>query len=151
MYIANSVTTGGADNAKIHDVSNTWNNKVPRRVKAVPQPREPERKKHGFGKRIAEARKDAGLSQKALMDKLDWPNDSNSRLSGYENETRQPSVQDFERIAVVLKVNPCRLAFGHYTFPEEGERVASTFLNADEGDRAVIRAVVNKYRKRQSD
>lgn len=65
----------------------------------------------GFGKRIAEARKAAGYSQKALMDALGWPNESNARLSGYENEVREPTLSDFERIADLCDVDPAWLAF----------------------------------------
>lgn len=67
--------------------------------------------KKGFGVRIAEARKAAGFSQKALMEALGWPNDSNARLSGYENEVREPTLGDFERIADLCNVDPAWLAF----------------------------------------
>jgi len=67
--------------------------------------------KHGFGSRIATARKAAGFSQKALMEVMGWPNESNSRLSGYENESRQPSLEDFETIAEACGVEPAWLAF----------------------------------------
>ena len=67
--------------------------------------------KKGFGLRIAEARKAAGFSQKSLQDALGWPSDSNARLSGYENEVREPSLNDFERIAALCNVEPSWLAF----------------------------------------
>lgn len=65
----------------------------------------------GFGQRIAEARKAAGYSQKQLIEALGWPNDSNSRMSGYETEAREPSLKDFERIAQICQVDPAWLAF----------------------------------------
>lgn len=67
--------------------------------------------KKGFGGRIAEARKAAGYSQKALMDALGWPNESNARLSGYENEAREPSLDDFQAIADACGVDPAWLVF----------------------------------------
>jgi transcriptional regulator with XRE-family HTH domain len=68
--------------------------------------------KAGFGARIAEARKAAGYSQKALMDALGWPNESHARLSGYENEVREPSLDDFQAIADRCGVEPSWLVFG---------------------------------------
>lgn len=66
----------------------------------------------GFGARITEARKSAGFSQKALMAELGWPNDSNARVSGYENEQREPGLDDFMAIANVCGVEPAWLVFG---------------------------------------
>lgn len=67
--------------------------------------------KKGYGLRIAEARKAAGYSQKALMAELGWPNESNARLSGYECEEREPSLDDFQHIAELCGVDPAWLAF----------------------------------------
>ena len=69
-------------------------------------------RKHGFGARLREARMNAGFSQMALLDSLGWSNVSNSRLSGYEKEARQPTIQDWERICAVLQVSPCWIVFG---------------------------------------
>jgi transcriptional regulator with XRE-family HTH domain len=68
--------------------------------------------KKGFGDRIAVARKAAGYSQKSLMAELGWPNDSNSRLSGYETEEREPTLEDFDRIAAACNVDTAWLVFG---------------------------------------
>lgn len=67
--------------------------------------------KKGYGGRIADARKAAGYSQKSMMDALGWPSDSNARLSGYENEAREPSLDDFISIATLCNVDPSWLAF----------------------------------------
>lgn len=67
--------------------------------------------KKGFGGRIAEARKEAGYSQKALMAELGWPNDSNARLSGYEREDREPTLDDFQAIADACGVDAAWLVF----------------------------------------
>lgn len=68
--------------------------------------------KKGFGLRISEARKNAGHSQKGLMAALGWPNDSNARISGYENEQREPTLDDFTAIADACGVEPAWLVFG---------------------------------------
>jgi transcriptional regulator with XRE-family HTH domain len=80
--------------------------------------------KKGFGTRIAEARKDAGYSQKALMDALGWPNESNARLSGYENESREPSLDDFQAIADACGVDPAWLVFDRPPKRRKREQVA---------------------------
>ena len=67
--------------------------------------------KQGFGRRIRDAREAAGLSQTALLERIGWPSDSNSRLSAYEHEKRQPSLDDFEAIAKACGVDPVWLVF----------------------------------------
>lgn len=99
-------------------------------------------KKQGFGERIAQARKAAGYSQKALMEKLGWPNDSNSRLSGYENEERQPTLADFERIAKACNVDPAYLAFGEFRLGAEAHQLVQNFSNASDEIKTVVRAAL---------
>ena len=70
-----------------------------------------EKAKQGFGRRIRDAREAAGLSQTALLERIGWPSNSNSRLSSYELETRQPSLDDFEAIARACGVDPVWLVF----------------------------------------
>jgi transcriptional regulator with XRE-family HTH domain len=65
----------------------------------------------GYGRRIAGARRAAGFSQIELARRLGWPATSNARISGYENEDREPSLADFERIAEACGVDPAWLAF----------------------------------------
>lgn len=97
-------------------------------------------KKQGFGKRIADARKAAGYSQKALMEKLGWPNDSNARLSGYENEEREPTIADFAAIAKHCRVDPAFLAFGEYRLDPELSQIVQNFPVAESAIKDMIRA-----------
>lgn len=97
-------------------------------------------KKQGFGARIREAREAAGYSQKALMEKLGWPNDSNSRLSGYENEAREPTLSDFERIAKLCHADPAYLAFGSLRLEPELAQICQNFPAASDEIKDSIRA-----------
>jgi transcriptional regulator with XRE-family HTH domain len=69
--------------------------------------------KKGYGPRIKEAREGAGFTQKQLSECLGWSaeTNSNARISGYENESREPSIADFERIAEACNVEPAWLVF----------------------------------------
>lgn len=94
--------------------------------------------KKGYGARMAESRKTAGYSQKRLMDALGWPNDSNSRLSGYENEEREPTLSDFERIAKLCKVDVAWLVFGDYRMdPFHAKLIQGYETGSDEAQRIV--------------
>lgn len=96
----------------------------------------------GFGERIKKARKNAGHNQKELMELLGWPNESNSRMSGYENEERRPTLEDFEAIAKLCHVDPAWLAFGDFRLEGELPQVVTGFQNADEHNRDVVRAAL---------
>lgn len=98
--------------------------------------------KEGFGARIRNARKKAGFSQKRLLDELGWPNDSNSRLSGYETEARQPSLADFKRIAVLCKVNPAYLAFGDYQMKQWEAELITGYLTAEDRLKNIVDATL---------
>lgn len=71
------------------------------------------------GKRIKQARLDCGLSQLELANLCGW-SDGQTRVSGYENDRREPGFHELQLIAGVLKCNPAWLAFG-----AEGERTGS--------------------------
>jgi transcriptional regulator with XRE-family HTH domain len=110
-------------------------------------------RKQGYGARIQEARTAAGFSQKRLMEALGWPNDSNSRLSGYENEQRQPTLEDFERIAKKCNVDPAWLAFGEYRLDGELPQLVQGFKNASEEIKNVVRAalrITSRNNKKQA-
>jgi len=54
------------------------------------------------GKKIAEARKNAGLSQPELASKLGW---GQSRLSNYERGEREPKIDDLKAIGNALRID----------------------------------------------
>ena len=56
-----------------------------------------------LGARIREARKKAGLTQKELSLRCGW-GEANSRISGYEGDTREPQLADLQTIADVTGV-----------------------------------------------
>lgn len=75
------------------------------------------------GQRIKEIRKQKGLTQKQLADKLDF---SYTVISQYERGVRNPKVSTIERIAGALDVDPSVLLFG------ETNSLAYRILNADD-------------------
>ena len=64
----------------------------------------------GFGKRIREARKRKKLSQESLGVACGYS--GQGTISHYENERREPTLDDFEKIAGALNVPAGYLAFG---------------------------------------
>jgi len=56
-----------------------------------------------IGKRIAEARRKAKLTQPALAKKCGWP--SQSRVSNYERDEREPRSADIKILAKALRVS----------------------------------------------
>jgi transcriptional regulator with XRE-family HTH domain len=117
-----------------------------RRHKAIARTmtkKEQERKlKKGYGERIAKARKGAGYSQKALMKALGWPADSNARLSGYENEDREPTLVDFERIAKLCHVPPGYLAFGDWKLDKFHQYLIQGYESADDNVQRIVRSAL---------
>ncbi|MWC26662.1 helix-turn-helix domain-containing protein [Paenibacillus sp. MMS18-CY102] len=55
-----------------------------------------------YGQRIKQLRKDYKMTAKVLGQKL---NLAESTISGYENETRKPDIDTFERIADIFMVS----------------------------------------------
>src|SRR5688572_14945429 len=52
----------------------------------------------GYGERLKAARLKAKLGQEAAQKELGWP-DGNSRISQYETEKKEPSLQTFAELA----------------------------------------------------
>lgn len=98
--------------------------------------------KRGYGQRIKDARKAAGYSQKRLMDALGWPNDSNSRMSGYELEEREPVLSDFERIAKLCHVDPAFLAFGEHRIDPFHAKLIAGYENSDDSTQRIVRGAL---------
>lgn len=81
-----------------------------------------------FGQRLVKARKKMKLSQEALAEMLGWP--SYTRISNYENGTREPALDDIVRIAHVLQVPPHILAFGEIVAGETAKQFADNQVDA---------------------
>ena len=56
-----------------------------------------------FGERMAEARKNKGLTQKELAHKL---NVSPMRISHYESDNRDTDIANIKKISAILEVSP---------------------------------------------
>lgn len=67
------------------------------------------------GKKIAEARKSAGLSQPELAAKIGW---GQSRLSNYERGIREPKIDDLKAISNALKIDVHTLIPGNVEPPK---------------------------------
>ncbi|MFE1816926.1 LexA family protein [Metapseudomonas otitidis] len=63
-----------------------------------------------LGQRIAELRKKNGMSQRALAAACGWG--SQSRVGNYETDSREPSLDDIERMAKALGVTSAQLIAG---------------------------------------
>ncbi len=63
-----------------------------------------------FGKRLAERRKQAGLTQLELSVACGWS--TQSRVSNYESAVREPIAADVEKMAAALGTTPSYLLFG---------------------------------------
>lgn len=110
--------------------------------------------KRGYGVRIRDARKAAGYSQKRLMEALGWPNDSNARLSGYENEDREPLLSDFEAIAKLCHVDVAWMVFGAHRISEEDAALIQGFKNASPEVKGIVRAalrITSRNNQKKSD
>lgn len=81
-----------------------------------------------FGQRLVKARKQMKLSQEALAEKLQWP--SYTRISNYENGTREPALGDIVRLAHILQVPPHILAFGEIIAGETAKQFADNQVDA---------------------
>lgn len=111
-------------------------------------------KKRGYGERIRDARKAAGYSQKGLLERLGWPSDSNARLSGYENEDREPVLADFDAIAKLVHVDVAWMVFGDYRISEEDSALIQGFKNATPEVKTIVRAalrITSRNNQKKSD
>ncbi|MCP1290912.1 LexA family transcriptional regulator [Chromobacterium sp. S0633] len=68
-----------------------------------------------IGKRLKELREKAGLKQPELAELCGWG--SQSRISQYENDKREPSLSDLEAIAQALRVSVKEILFGEEESP----------------------------------
>lgn len=64
-----------------------------------------------FGSRLKLARERAKLTQPQLAQKMGWA-ETQSRISQYENDKREPMLRDIERFAEILNISAAALAFG---------------------------------------
>lgn len=79
--------------------------------------------KYGYGKRIEAYRLERNLRQQDLAERCGWG--SPSRIGNYEREVREPSLQDFEKMAEALGVPTAELIFGTHAAPAANSRVVA--------------------------
>lgn len=77
-----------------------------------------------IGSRLKWARVRAGYSQGELAVACGWgknPAEAQSRVSNYERNAREMTLDDLIRMCAVLKCNPAEIAFGHPIKPNPKE------------------------------
>ena len=91
-----------------------------------------------IGGRLRKARKEAGLSQKELAKRMGWESESQSRISQYEKDKREPTLGDIAKLAKITGADPGQLAFGERELSKEEEGILQAFRNASEEGRSFI-------------
>jgi len=105
-----------------------------------------------FAHRLTDARKDRGLTQQALADRVGI---HVTQVRRYEAGTAQPTLDVLRNIAVALNITTDSLAFGdHERDPDEDLRLAfeaTRHLDPDERDmvKNLIEAVLLKHEARR--
>jgi transcriptional regulator with XRE-family HTH domain len=103
-----------------------------------------DRPKLGFGKRIQEARK--ALPHKVTQEELGkacgWK-DAQSRVSNYEIERNEPSIQDFIALGNATHVDPGELAFGKPLLGPEEAKLLHAWRVANPAMRKYIRGAAD--------
>ncbi|MBA8734209.1 XRE family transcriptional regulator [Chromobacterium violaceum] len=107
---------------------------------------------NGIGKRILELRKLANLSQPELAARCGW--DSQSRISQYENDRREPSLSDIDLLAKALGVTSQHLLFGTPADQQDnsaGDGSTSTYRASPFLEVPLSRITINKERQPKLD
>lgn len=95
----------------------------------------------GFSERIAKLRKERGLTQQALADRVGI---HVIQLRRYEGATSQPTLEVLRKLAIALSVSADALVFGKdERGPDEELKLQfEAIARLDPGEKAVIREVV---------
>lgn len=110
-----------------------------------------------IGGRLQQARLKAGLTQKQVAKAMGWDSESQSRLSQYENDKREPTLADIDKLAKIIKADPGQLAFGEGNLSPQEASIIQAYRNAsDEGRGFILSACEasrpqSKGRKRKGD
>jgi transcriptional regulator with XRE-family HTH domain len=95
-----------------------------------------------IGSRLRMARVNAGLSQGELAVACGWgknPIEGQSRVSNYERNAREMTLEDLIKMCKVLKANPAEVAFGHPLKPDPIEqRIIDDYRNSDDRGKKYI-------------
>jgi transcriptional regulator with XRE-family HTH domain len=101
-----------------------------------------------IGSRLRQARVDAGLTQKQVASKCGWESESQSRVSQYENDKREPTLSDIAKFAKATGADPGQLAFGKSDLKPEEAALLQAYRNATEEGRSFIRSACEASRPR---
>lgn len=110
-----------------------------------------------IGSRLRAARIKADLTQKQVAGRLGWDTASNSRLSQYENDRREPTLGDIAKLAKEYGADPAQIAFGEGELSPQEASIIQAYRNAsDEGRGFILSACeasrpMSKGRKRKGD
>lgn len=93
-----------------------------------------------LGQRIKELRKSKKITQEELAEKIGI---GTSNISYIENGKYAPSIENFEKIAEVLEVEPCELyKFAHHKTTSE---IKSELFTALENDEKLLKLMYKIY------
>lgn len=84
-----------------------------------------------IGERLRDLRIKAGLKQPELAERCGW--DSQSRISQYENNKREPNLSDLDKMAKAMGVSVSDILFGEDEQPTSTGRIVA-YDNAEELD-----------------
>jgi transcriptional regulator with XRE-family HTH domain len=95
-----------------------------------------------IGSRLRMARVVAGMSQGDLAVACGWgknPVEGQSRISNYERNSREMTLDDLIKMCKVLKADPAEVAFGHPLLPDPVEQqILEDYRQADERGKKYI-------------
>lgn len=94
----------------------------------------------GWGSRIAQARKEAGLNQTQLGEAVGA---GQPTVSEWEREENEPNFATILRIAKATKVNPCWLAFGDQ-FPDPLDKLLKVYDSLDQAGKSWLESTVQR-------
>ncbi|MEM7209593.1 MAG: helix-turn-helix transcriptional regulator [Pseudomonadota bacterium] len=94
----------------------------------------------GFGKRIKAARKAAELSQEDLASKCGYAQQAS--ISHYENERREPTLEDFDKIAKALNVPVVTLLVADVSSTQDEETLIKQYRLLEDSQRPLVTAYI---------
>lgn len=103
----------------------------------------------GIGKALRAARNAKRLRQEDVAKACGWK-DGQNRLSNYEMDKREPSIEDLRKLAEVLETTPGALIAGGGVDPvEDAMRIAAMLVTLSPEARAPLEAgIAEAYRRR---
>jgi transcriptional regulator with XRE-family HTH domain len=102
-----------------------------------------------LGTRLQAARLAAGLTQRELAKACGWDSESQSRISQYENDRREPTVADIAKIAKITGADPGLLAFDKPLIARDEAALLQAYRTATPEGRGFIESAATASRDRR--